>query len=120
MPKFKIQAQHTVYITYVVEGESFKEARDKLCAREIFTAWSNGELFGPSVDCESGIAVDWEDTKQGPHYDSDPSPTGMRNISRDWEWDVVCSECGESTGHWEETIALCDDCAPEEEEVASA
>jgi hypothetical protein len=110
MPKYKIQAQHTVYLTYVVEAKGFKEALDKLCGREIFTTWSNGELFGPCVAYTDDIEVDWE---EGFHYDSDPSPTGRQHVSRDWEWDVVCSECGESTGHWEENISLCDDCAPE-------
>ena len=115
MPKFKIQAQHTVYITYVVEGDSFKEARDKLYNRELFTQWSNGDgqVFGPT-EAYDDVKVDWEATGQGPHYDSDPSPTGHQSVRRDWEWDVICEQCGESTGHWEETILLCDDCDPED------
>ena len=117
MPKFKIQAQHTVYITYVVEGKNFKEARDKLYNRELFTTHGlDGKLFGPCVDYADDVEVDWEETEQGYHYDSDPSPSGpLKSPERGWEWDVVCSECGESTGHWEETTALCDDCAPDEE-----
>ena len=99
MNKFRIRASHTVYLTYVVEADTFEQARDKLCDRDIFTAHTrrrNGygdDTFGPDVEYIEGVEVDYEAEIE---CDGDPSPTGSLRTIKQWEWEEEEEEERES------------------------
>ena len=98
MNKFRIRASHTVYLTYVVEADTFEQALDKLCNRDIFTTHGcgSGELFGPYVDYVDDVEVDWDDRCE---CDGDPSPTGaliQHWPIRQWVWEEEEEEERES------------------------
>jgi len=80
--RFVIRARHEVEITYEVEAETFDEALETLCNKELFTEHGNN-LFGPSdfVMEEHGIEI--TDTE----CYGDPGPTGRLWTQRDWDYD---------------------------------
>ena len=95
-------------MTYVVEADSFEEAREKLCNREIFTHHTD-DTFGPDVEYIEGVEVDPDEF----NHDGDPAPTGRPLVRRDWEYDSVCRECDEPLTYQEETedsTGVCGEC----------
>lgn len=86
LSNYKIRTSFRVYGTLTVEAENFSEALEKLQDKEIFTSYGLGSPltygFNEDIMDREGITVDEED------YDSDPSPTGYQQTTRQWEWDT--------------------------------
>ncbi len=87
--RYEIKASWTVYYTLRVDAESFAEAREKLCGKEIF-----GERAGPTFGLDEDVMAANGITAEVEGADGDPSGTGHPR-GRSWEYETICEGCGE-------------------------
>ena len=92
MPKYQIKGSFSVEYLFEVEGETFEEARGKLCDRELFTQFglSAPHTYGLS---DYDLAAIGAEVLEEEHF-SDPAPTGRQWTRREWEWEELGDEDG--------------------------
>ena len=88
MPKkFIIKVLHSAEVEYTVPAESFREALEKLCDKQIWVEMGHGRVGVDDRACERlGIA------HTDPEPWGDPTATGQGHYSRDWEYEVEGEE----------------------------
>jgi len=114
--KWEIDCSWTVYYKLTVEGDSFEDALEKVCNKEIFTEYA-GEpaTFGL---CESTMEANGIEAKVE-SCDGDPTATGEEYTQRRWAYRSVCGECAMELTYEEEESEYdeCEDCRPEAKEA---
>ena len=89
--RYEIKASWTVYYTLRVDAESFAEAREKLCSKDIFGERAG---LGPTFGLDEEVMQAHGITAEVEGADGDPSGTGHPR-GRSWEYETICEGCAE-------------------------
>ena len=80
---YEVKTSFTIYANFKVPADSFDEALDKLCNKELLTEYCGDPAtwgFDERKLEEEGITVEIDSV------DGDPSPTGRACVVSDWEF----------------------------------